>query len=208
MEHYYLPVAGTNGWRDGWVVDDTHPHPRMMRSEGFEPIRLRGGRPVRWASFLDGLIGDDEIWEAGSDVVTLVLERLPFEHRNVIGHSHGGNIVLKAAARGLQLRSLTTVGTPVRSDCMPELAATNIQSWQHIYDRRCDLMGTLGKLGGGSGVTQRAFLIPGVQNHPLDGIGHSKILRDAKFMHYWTTNNWLQFIREAPPMRSPVGGHV
>lgn len=122
---------------------------------------------------------------------------MPFADRNVIAHSHGGQVALFCAARGVPIRTLTTVGTPVRHDVPAAAARKRVLFWQHIYDKHCDWVQKLGQLADGKVSTERRFRLSGVQNHGLAGISHSKVLRDERYLHYWRVNGWLANVRTA-----------
>lgn len=191
----YLPIAGTWAWNDAWCMRDDSPFALMMAREGFAPLRAQDGRRFRWSTALDGLFGDDRHWLAGTDALYYFLQTVPLEHRNFIAHSHGGQLPLHLASQGVQIRSLITVGTPKRADVDSEAAAKNIGTWLHIYDLKRDWIQWLGQVGDKQLNAERSFRIPRVVNHPLTGIGHSKILRDERFLHYWTANGWLDVLR-------------
>jgi hypothetical protein len=206
----YLPLAGTHGWRDGWCTRDDHPFSLMMACQGFYVVRRPNGDRWRWSTVLDGLFGDDETWiAAGENLADFLAAYVPFEHRNVIAHSHGGNVAA-IAAQSVPLRTLTTIGTPRREELDYQKTCDNVGYWQHIYDRQWDFWGWAGSLGGGrlhDPAEDRAFaVVPrrginrGMVNHGLIGISHSKVLRDEQFLHYWTANGWLEAIKEEPAL--------
>ena len=37
-----------------------------------------------------------------------------------------------------------------------------------------------------------------MQNFGLDGICHSRLLRDPQFLHYWRVSGWLENVRDLP----------
>jgi len=214
---YYIPVAGTWGVDDAWVVSDTGLFTGMMLSDGMAPLRATDKTPIfNWDSKLNGL------WWTGSESWTYygikladLLEQIPFEFRNLIAHSHGGNVALNAAnvlatRPGLpRIRTLTTVGTPVRADINARGAAEMIDFWQHICDARWDWMGTLkhvvkngptktlGKIGDGAFSLERRFLIPGVTNILVKDIYHSEVLNDPVEMRRWIDDGWNYNIKNA-----------
>lgn len=189
----YLPIAGTNAWRDKWTRADS-PFGLMMKAEGFEPL-LAGGRQFRWSTGLDGLFGDDREWEAASDAAYFFLRDSAYEDRNLIAHSHGGQVALILAASGFHIRTLTTVGTPPRENIPVAAAEENIGFHQHIYDVHRDLWGWLGQVGAKQLHFERSFANAHVVNFPVAGISHSTLLRDPKRFHYWKDNGWLENIR-------------
>ena len=44
----YVPLAGTNGWRDGWCTHDDDPFALMMAAEGFRVMTRPDGSRYRW----------------------------------------------------------------------------------------------------------------------------------------------------------------
>ena len=178
-------------------MSDSSAFALMMAQEGFLKITM-GGRPFRWSTLLDGLVGENLTWEAGADALCYFLDRVPIYDRNLIAHSHGGNVALMALASGLQVNTLTTVGTPRRHDVDYLTASRRVSFWQHIYDRKIDWIAWLGMWGDRSVDLDRGFHdVPGCLNLPIDGISHSKVLRDASSLHYWHDNGWLSNIRAA-----------
>jgi hypothetical protein len=202
----YLPIGGTHSWNDGWWKDNEHPFAKMMAVRGHYPIRFRDGRPFRWSGALDGLLGSDLDWQAAADALAYFLDSVPFEDRNVIAHSHGGNCALICAASHVSLRTLTTVGTPHRVEVDALLAKKYIGYWQHIYDVKRDLWQWLGQIGPHQLQAERRFLIPGVQNYGLEGISHSKVLRDPAYFHHWDEQGWLTNMQTAAGALAGVGG--
>lgn len=189
----YMPLAGTHAWRDAWTRADSD-FGRLMAGEGFAII-LAGGRPYRWSTALDGLIGADRNWEAAADSAFYFLRDVPFEDLNLIGHSDGGNVALILAASGFRIRTLTTIGTPPREEINLVDAEAHIEFHQHIYDLRRDLWGWLGQVGPGQLHFDRKFNHPRVLNIALEGIGHSSILRDAAQLHFWRDAGAIANIR-------------
>ena len=202
----YVPIAGTHGFRDAWCMENTSPFARMMTDNHFAKILTSTGRPFRWSTDLNGLFVNwkfwdrrNSDWEAGADALFYFLDQVPYRDRNVIAHSHGGQVAIIAAAWGLQLRTLTTVSTPVRADVPAAAAARNIGMWQHIYDRRWDAIGLAGQAGDLALDGGRAFNnLDSVLNRPLASVSHSKVLRDERFVDLWTANGYLEAIRRAP----------
>jgi hypothetical protein len=189
----YIPIAGTDGWRDTWMQADSD-FGQMMAAEGFELLRA-GDRPFRWSTALDGWFGDDRQWEAGADALYFFLRFVPLEDRNIVAHSHGGQLPAFLCASGFPIRSLTTVGTPVRND-VPWIAAEGqIGFHQHIYDTKRDLWGWLGQVGDHQLRTERTFSDKRVKNIGVADISHSKVLRDPKYIPLWQSQGWLQNIR-------------
>ncbi len=192
----YVPIAGTFAWGDGWVIDDNDPFTVFMNERGFRPIRAQDGRPFRWSTNLAGLLPWRGLrdWEAGGDALAYFLEPVPYADRNLIAHSHGGQPPAFAAASGVKIRSLTTVGTPVRTDVPWDAAEPNIGRHVHVYDETWDWMGWLGAIGDSHISGIRYFANCGVYNVGLKQIDHSKILRDRMYFHFWDDAKLLALI--------------
>lgn len=197
----YLPVNGTWGADDGWVTSDGDPFSLFMRGQRFEPIRNPDGSPWTWNGKVNGLLWyGTQDWKDAADSLEALLTPVPYEDRNLFGHSHGGNPVLLLAARGFAIRSLTTIGTPRRHDMPAVEASHHIAIWQHIYDKKWDWMATMRRLGGigdGKVSLDRHFDIPGVRNIPIGDISHSTMLNDPTKFHLWIENGILDRIRLA-----------
>jgi len=201
----YVPIAGTHGWRDAWWSSDKSPFALMMANNGFSVIRTRDGRSFRWSTDLNGLKfwARNSDWEAGADALFYFLENVAYRDRNLIAHSHGGQVALLAASQGLKIRTLTTVGTPIRADIPVDDARRNVGLWQHIYDKHRDWFALLGQMGDREIILRRSFRLSGVLNFPLVGIRHTGVLRDETLLSLWAVNGWLTNIRNSPPHTSP-----
>jgi hypothetical protein len=56
----------------------------------------------------------------------------PDEPVNVVGYSHGGNIVIEAANNGVTFDNAITVATPVRDDYQP-VSSSAMGNWINVY---------------------------------------------------------------------------
>lgn len=200
-----IPVAGTGGYRAEWVNPGS-PWGRMMTAAGHTSVRV-GGRVYRWDGDLDGIDGDNSTWEAFADALFFYSRDLPFIDRNYVLHSHAGNIGLILAQSGFQIRSMTTVGTPIRRELDFAKAEDNIGFHQHIFDEQFDLMGMLGswRLGHLFDLCRaRSMPDPRVKNISVKGISHSKILNEPQHVTKWVTEGWFANMVNAPNT-PPVG---
>ncbi len=196
----YIPIAGTHGWGDAWVVDNDAPLTVFLESKGFRPIRAQDGRPFRWSTDVTGLspFKDEHDWMAGADALSYFLQGVEFKDRNLIAHSHGGQVAAFCAASGVPIRSLTTIGTPVRTDVPWKQAWPYIGRHVHVYDNASDWWGWLGSIGDMHVSDDRWFKVSYVQNVALKDISHSKILQDAKQFHWWLDASLLDLMASAP----------
>lgn len=220
---YIVPMAGTESWGDLWWQTGSPWLAELATARCF-PV-LVGKHPFRWSTTLDGITPREvggtvknwirrafgkapqavlhREWEAGGDACFYFLHDLPYAKRNLIAHSHAGQVALYAAAFGTRIRTLVTVGTPVRADMFDVYARArkNIGWHLHICDATFDLWGTLGQLFDGEVSVSRTWPAevgggPGPDlTVTLEDIGHSGILRDPKLVDLWVTEGWLALIR-------------
>lgn len=156
--------------------------------------------PFLWSGGLDGVPFDrGRDWDGGAAALSYYLEPIPYADRRLVAHSHGGAVALRAAARGTTLRSLVTVGTPVRKDIREAgrlaLERGAIGTWLHIHDARWDWLQRAGMLFDGRLWGATAFELPGMVDCPVPGIGHSKVLCDARAIRLWQSEGWLDALR-------------
>lgn len=187
----YIPIAGTGGYRDTWVREDSE-FGRMMTAAGCLSLRV-GDRNFRWSGALDGIDSSNNDWEAYADALFYFSRQFAYEDLNYVAHSHAGQIVLLLAASGFKIRTLTTVGTPIRPEIPLAKAEDAIGFHQHICDKSFDLMGFLGgfRFGRFDLFRARQFPDPRVRNITVEGISHSKILVDRHYVTRWITEGWL-----------------
>jgi pimeloyl-ACP methyl ester carboxylesterase len=188
-------VEGT--WGGAWARPGT-PFREFLHNHGVDVLARTqfwsgdvSGVPSLWAS------QKHSDWKAGAIALALYLDRLPYECRNVIAHSHGGNVALYAAAReGIALRRLITVCTPERGDMqdVAKQARDRITYWAAVgsLDGTVDWWRRLGQLFDGEMGWQ--YLQPHADiNHRLHDIGHSKLLTDARKFSLWAP--YLELVR-------------
>jgi pimeloyl-ACP methyl ester carboxylesterase len=201
-----VPIHGT--WSNEWIKPGSEWRIHMGRQGCAFP-----GRSFEWSGDVAGLprlfswwaTDKHSDWRAGGSALSDYLRAvrhgdrhgLPYEARNIIAHSHGGQVALFAAAKyDTWIRRLITVGTPCREDLagIVELARPNIGYWLHVCSADGDLMARLGQLFDGRvrrGRTQpRADM-----NVELPKVGHTKLLDDPRFFDRWVTENLLEFVR-------------
>lgn len=220
---YLVPIAGTEGWGDAWWQRGSPWLCALARANAF-PMELEG-RAFRWSTDLDGIdflsgwralrnmVRDltrrrqlpvlHRTWQAGGDSLGYFLQDIGYASRNLVAHSHGGQVALYTAASRVTIRTLVTVGTPVRADMFGVYAeARKHIGWHlHICDDTFDLWGMLGQLFDGKVSIERTWPIE-VEGGPgpdltltLRGIGHGKILRDPTLIPHWIDQGWLDLIR-------------
>lgn len=185
-------VPGTHAW-DGVKEDWYSPGSlfvEYLRSIGYEPI----DPPFIWDTEVGGIGFGDVLrgWRAnGINLLRFVVpprcpdRRILPSETIVISHSHGLQVVLWAAARGLLIDTFVDVAGPVREDMMPAArdARPNIRRWVHIHAGRKDKWQWLGAMFDGN------FGI--VRQHPLADrnvrepqADHGDVLRTPRFFHH------------------------
>jgi hypothetical protein len=194
-------VEGTFGGT--WAADPISPFRVDLRRHGFTALHFQG-----WTTNVDGVPidlwqrGRHRDWVAGGYALSYFLERLPYEHRNVICHSHGIAPVLYALAlRGdlVPMRRLVSVCSPVRRDLqdVADDARPYVDRWRHVSSSQGDPWQRLGELfdghvGWGARKWEQAH-----ENVSIPGIGHSKLLNDPAFLDLWATDGMYDFLRAA-----------
>lgn len=175
-------VAGT--WGGKWCEEDS-AFRRYLTEHGLESFWFRG-----WSENVDGVPnilakGRHREWIAGGFALGYKLEAIPPHERIVIAHSHGGQPAAYCAAlAGVYIHRLVTVCTPVRGDMTETwtLAHQHIGGHRHIADTDGDPWQRAGEFLDDHLGWQRD--IPGADNLPLDGIGHTGLLEDPQYFHH------------------------
>jgi hypothetical protein len=185
----YLTISGTHGWNE-----DDNRFEWWERGSFFEQhlkkqnLILHARSPFEWSTALDGILArrNHAIWKSAAKHLICHLERVSLCERNIVAHSHGGQVVFYALSYGLQINNLVTVGTPVRSDM--ELIVLrglgNLAYWHHIYDSSSDMTAILGTLFDGKLRVRHHFDLAD-SNDDVKGIGHSRILYDPRYIQLW-----------------------
>lgn len=199
----YIGVYGTFGREDDWPLP-TSAFGRFMASQDFAPARFR---PFKgFTGDLDGvpLFGSGEDWEAGTEAFIDYCYPIPYEDMNVIGHSHAVQPILMAAAKGLEIRSLILVGSPVRrnlEELAPE-ALKHIGVCRHLYDPGWDTWGLFGMLFDGRLSLRRSFRVEGMASEAVKGMGHSGVLLKPELFLLWVERGWLDLLRGVPDVEA------
>lgn len=187
-------VHGT--WGAAWSAEGS-PFRQMLDAQGFRVILP----PFEWSGDVSGIpsftgSAKHSDWKAAGFALALYLERIPYEDRNIIAHSHGGQCVAYCAAKYsiiAPIRRLITVSTPVRSDMEPVWtdAKPRIGYWLHISSKNGDWMAKLGQLFDGSFGWKRQQP-QADQNALIPNIGHTGILGDPTHIPLWQSQHLLQ----------------
>lgn len=200
-------VAGTWGEKDlrPWWSPDSDFAGMLIEAQA-NPLRGRRGRPgpreagiiltpepFRWSTDLDGVIGENRVWEtAGAALTWFAHKHSPGEAVDLVAHSHGGQVAAYALAQGLMVRNLVTVAAPVRRDMLPiwRIGAKNILGkWHHIHSDDQDFWQWMGARFSGWWVVPREMPLP-AQNIFEPGKGHSELLDPG----LWRERGWAGLI--------------
>jgi pimeloyl-ACP methyl ester carboxylesterase len=195
-----IPVLGTHAWK---TPDDGSQwwHPKSAWSAYMESQGLRHAKPHRpfvWTGDLDGTLvhrGND--WEVGAAWLAAYLEVLPYDWRNVVAHSHGGQVALLAAVE-VPMRSLVMIGTPVRDEIekIAHLSAANIGTCIHVSDSRWngDFVALAGALFDRRWSLRRTFNVSGIGTLQIKGIGHSGMVSEPKHFSKWADHGLVDVL--------------
>lgn len=194
----YIPIGGT--W--SWDEDENHYQwwergSTLTRQLSGLGLVLHARNPFEWSTDIDGDLfhKNKTVWKAAGKHLACHVERVPLEERNMICHSHGGQVLFYCAYYGVKFNHVITVGTPVRNDMKAIVMAAkpNLGYWHHIMDSKTDWMAVAGGIfDGGFGI--RHDFDQADSRSDIKGIGHSAILNDEKAMHYWEDSGWASIL--------------
>jgi pimeloyl-ACP methyl ester carboxylesterase len=206
VKAFYLPVAGTWGYDgDPDPSEWWHPYsPWANFMAGRNIFHLDPDEPFVWDGAIDGLnwpwstsrqknLG----WMAAATQLKRWLKTVPVCDRNIVAHSHGGQVALYCAM-SLPINRLVTVSTPVRAemDAVARAAVCNIAGgWWHLHGDWKDRWQIFGGLMDGACRIERRFLIPGVVNMGFPGIGHTDLLCNPDRFPLWEREGIVAFLR-------------
>lgn len=135
-------VAGTWAHAADWWRP-TSAFAELCRLAGLTVLGTGDQDPYSWTTELDGLSGDDVDWdEAGKALVWYAHLKHPpvagttdWQPVSVIAHSHGAQVVAKAARHGLCLDRVVTVASPPRASLDADYLALQQRTgrWTHIW---------------------------------------------------------------------------
>ena len=190
----YIPIPGTDAWDE-----DENNYQWYERGSAWtnnmsaQKLVLHAVGHLPWSTSLDGIPTrrGHVIWKGAAKHLICHCERVPFEQRNFVAHSHGGQVVFHALAYGLRIRNLITVGTPVRADMEQYILAGlgNVDYWHHICDSSTDRVSFLGALFDGKFRLRGKWTFDLANSFDdIKGVGHSKILNDPKDIQLWNHN--------------------
>lgn len=225
----FLPIQGTWGWGRGskarWWQSGT-PFVEFFAASGLALIdpddpfvwntNVDGASPT-WLPFSDKhrdwICGGINLRQRlkpspyGPDAASYI----PYEDRNLVAHSHGLQVALYAAAgitasgactKPLRIRRLVSVMGPVRDDMteIAEIARPQIGEWLHLCSDHSDLVQVLGGvLDGRFGIVREHPLAD--RNEKIAGVGHTGLLEDPDYFHYWRELGALDWLNGLRPLK-------
>lgn len=205
---FVIPVQGTNSWTDiplrravGLDRLWWKPQSRFMQFLAARDVHhARPDWPFQWDTSLSGVFwtkADNRVWQDAGDKLRLwvLFHQVPYEQRNFIVHSHGGQVLLYAVAQGLEVRNVLMIGVPVREDMSyaASYARPRIQYWHSVYDPDDDTQ-RQGSWFDGTVQLRRAWPM-GDAADAIKGIGHSGVLYDPAFWRIFDDNRWIDFLK-------------
>jgi pimeloyl-ACP methyl ester carboxylesterase len=171
-------VPGTGGHTE-WTAPGS-PLRVFLIERGYRCVQFLG-----WSGDVDGVPqfgenGTHADWISGGWALSYLLQAISYEDRNIIAHSHGGQVAAYACARtGIAVRSLVTVSTPVRKDMGETYAAAkpHIGYWRHVYATGWDFWQRAGELFDGH-VGWSRTMPDANENVGVKDVSHSKLLTE------------------------------
>lgn len=164
-----------------------------MAEQGFVPVDVRD--PFIWSTDLSR-----EAWLSGGAALTwYIMVKCPLDMPvRMIVHSHGLQPTLWAAAMGVKIDVLISIGSPAREDMrdVATLARPNIRRWLHVRSAEWDPYEWLGEIGDGGFIFDRNKPPSVDLLETLPRVGHSKILFDPSWFPTWQDRGWLDRLRE------------
>ena len=137
-----------------------------------------------WGTGLNGTVTTSAMrsWWNGAYDWAAALREVPLLDRNLIGHSHAGQLIalmhMLPEPYRVELNSIVTVCTPVRRDLFEAYGRVKCP-WIHLTDRNfwSNRMQIWGALFDRSWRVDWSMPAP-ARTHVEPGIGHSRLLRD------------------------------
>lgn len=200
----FLAVNGTHENRETRGLSWSHPDSllsQFLERHGLLNIASSAMLPFDWSNDLD--LGDGHDWPAGGASLFYYLVpplhpeyAWPSKETVLVTHSHGLQVALHAAARGLKVDRLLDLAGPVRKDMMPiaNRARPNIRRWMHVHSDHSDRWQWLGEfLDGHFGIVRQHPLAD--RNISVADVGHTSLLREPKQFHHWVNHGLVNFLK-------------
>ena len=192
-----IPIAGTFEWQD--IPLRTMPGRLLWWQQGSEFSTMLAAqgienafpdRPFVWSTLLPQK--DKRAWQDAGEKLYFRADALPFDDRNFIAYSYGGEVLLYAMGFGLQVRNVIGVGVPVRQDMthVDDVITKNhrFARWHAIIDPLDPLLfiGSRWFHQTHSFVTSRDRIF---------GISHGRVLEVPRYYHYWHERGWFDILK-------------
>jgi pimeloyl-ACP methyl ester carboxylesterase len=204
-----IAIAGTWGWKSPWWKAGSLFW-AYMKGQGIEQLTVAADDHLpeaervafEWSTDLGNSWkfwqSRRSQWEAGASSLLYFVNAADVPEGDVVivAHSHGGQVALLAAARGLCINRLVTIGTPVRADLAEAIAKArpNIKQWWHVCDAKSDKTAWWGAFGDRHFWNRRDFP-QADRNIRLDRIAHSKLLNNVELFDYWELTGLVAFLK-------------
>jgi hypothetical protein len=192
---YWIPIQGTGGVsfkEDKDAKQWWHPFSPFslyLNLRGLDQFKSPEGR-FEWSSDLDFIGSAGRDWEAGAKALTYYLQTVPIECRNILAHSHGGQVAI-LAAQDIVLNNLVLVSTPVREGLLNEVKNVKVLGNKlHVYSKHFDVVQLLGSMFDGHVGFPRYY--EGFSPVAIPRVGHSGLLRNPKFFPNLVEFNLLE----------------
>ena len=204
----FVPVQGTNSWTDiplkrlagaplWWQKTSALTH--FLADYNLQ--QLHPETPFVWDTALSGVFwrpGRKEWQAAGANLqIYFDFAKTPIDDRNLIAHSHGGQVVFYALATGLEIRNLITFGTPVRDDMVIPIEIGRkriLGTWIHVVDKTFDRIQAEGEWFDGGWQYRSEFKMADL-NDKITNVEHSKLLNDPSCFHWWVDRAWTELLK-------------
>lgn len=176
-------IGGTHWQSDTWWQPDS-AFSAFLKAQNFDVLGV-----IEWSGALVIQPAIERDWYDGAEHVIDALSAVPEDCRNVIAHSHGGQLAL-LAAQEIQIHRLLTLGTPRRREIPTD---GMIGRWRHAMDKSWDQWGLLGSFTGWMLSWNRRM--PGAENVLLPGVRHAGLMTDPALFERWTGDGLIDFFR-------------
>lgn len=182
----YCLVHGTGDRDPGWTQGGS-PLRQHLLTLGWSAYAHPSGLPFRWSGevgYLLWLVNRLD-WDAGADALCYYLQGLSLP---IISHSHGAQLVVRAAARGLTVPVWIDISGPIRGDSLTVYDQARPNLGRHLYVHDESRWGDWTRLAGQ--LFDGRFGLPvkhpkADADLPLKGVGHSGVLNDPECFSYW-----------------------
>lgn len=168
-------------WREG------SPFRQFLAAHDFDVLGV-----IEWSGNVVIAPQIERDWYYGAENVIDALSCVPLEARNVIAHSHGGQLAI-LASQDVPIRRLLTIGTP--NHCGIEYDGSMIERWRHCIDKKFDKWGVFGSFAGWALHWNRRMPATKAENVLMPGVRHGGLLEDPALCERWEHDGLIDFFR-------------